>query len=143
MSCCFYRQTKRLVESKNIFETIVNLKYLSSIAFILFLNKTDLLATKLSEKHSNICHYFPEYKVISCVLVVKDAFSISWFQGDPFDLSQVQSFILEMFVSTRKNPNQGLYHHFTTAIDTENVNKVFGAVKHFILEKHLERLMIQ
>lgn len=64
-------------------------------------------------------------------------------QGNPFDLKTVQAFILNMFVSARRNNNQVLYHHFTTAVDTENVQKVFGAVKEIILQKHLEKLMLQ
>nr|CAH0099041.1 unnamed protein product [Daphnia galeata] len=119
------RRTKRLEESRNIFDTIVNIRYLVSVAFILFLNKTDLLKAKLLARASNIALYFPEY------------------QDDPFDLSKVQAFILNMFVSARRNNHQVLYHHFTTAVDTENINKVFGAVKDFILQKHLEGLMLQ
>ncbi|KAK4022490.1 guanine nucleotide-binding protein subunit alpha homolog [Daphnia magna] len=119
------RRTKRLEESINIFDTIVNIRYLLSVAFILFLNKTDLLTAKLSTRASNIAHYFPDYK------------------DDPYDLSKVQAFILNMFVSARRNSHQVLYHHFTTAVDTENINKVFGAVKDFILQKHLENLMLQ
>jgi len=119
------RRTKRLEESLTIFETIINVRYLSSVAFILFLNKTDLLDAKLSTRTSNIAHYFPDY------------------QGDPFDLAQVQAFILNKFVSARRNVQQILYHHFTTAVDSENMNKVFGAVKDFILQKHLENLMLQ
>ena len=57
------RRTKRLEESKNIFETIINLRYLQTIAFILFLNKTDLLEAKLATRASNIAHYFPDYQV--------------------------------------------------------------------------------
>lgn len=57
------RRTKRLEESRNIFETIVNIRYLQSVAFILFLNKTDLLKAKLLCQASNIAHYFPEYQV--------------------------------------------------------------------------------
>ena len=58
-------------------------------------------------------------------------------------MSKVQAFILNMFASVRRNNQQVLYHHFTTAVDTENINKVFGAVKDFILQKHLEKLMLQ
>lgn len=64
-------------------------------------------------------------------------------QGDPFDLKTVQAFILGMFVAARRNSHQVLYHHFTTAVDTENVQRVFGAVKEIILQKHLEILMLQ
>ncbi|CAB3992563.1 guanine nucleotide-binding subunit alpha-13 isoform X1 [Paramuricea clavata] len=40
------RTTNRLVESCNIFETIVNNKFFSNVSIILFLNKTDLLEKK-------------------------------------------------------------------------------------------------
>lgn len=135
-------------ESRNIFDTIVNIRYLQSVAFILFLNKTDLLKAKLSARASNIAHYFPEYQVsellksrIDCSN--KQSNLLCLFQDDPFDLAKVQAFILNMFASARRNANQVLYHHFTTAVDTENINKVFGAVKDFILQKHLEKLMLQ
>jgi len=64
-------------------------------------------------------------------------------QGDPFDMDEVQAFILGMFVSTRRDSSRALYHHFTTAVDTENVNKVFGAVKDFILQGHLNNMLLQ
>ena len=65
------------------------------------------------------------------------------YQGDPFNLSQVQAFMLSLFVQARRNPQQTLYHHFTTAVDTENVKKIFEAVKNFILQQHLAMLMLQ
>ena len=40
------RQTNRLTESLNIFETIVNNRVFSNVSIILFLNKTDLLEKK-------------------------------------------------------------------------------------------------
>ena len=64
-------------------------------------------------------------------------------QGNAFSLTDVQLFILNMFVSARKDSQRVLYHHFTTAVDTENMNKVFGAVKDFILQGHLQNLMLQ
>uniref|UniRef100_H9G5Q4 Archaelysin family metallopeptidase 2 n=1 Tax=Anolis carolinensis TaxID=28377 RepID=H9G5Q4_ANOCA len=50
------RQTNRLTESLNIFETIVNNRVFSNVSIILFLNKTDLLEEKVQKmkviKHS-------------------------------------------------------------------------------------------
>jgi len=74
-------------------------------------------------------------------MITLSHFSIS--QGDPFNLDNVQSFILNLFVSARRDTRRSLYHHFTTAVDTENVNKVFGAVKNFILQGNLANLMLQ
>lgn len=64
------RRTNRLVESMNIFETIVNNKLFLNVSIILFLNKTDLLVDKI--RTVNICKNFPE------------------FRGDPHRLEDVQ-----------------------------------------------------
>lgn len=117
------RMTNRLVESCNIFETIVNNKFFSNVSVILFLNKTDLLESKV--KQTSIRNFFPN------------------FQGDPHKLADVQRFILQMFDSKRRERSKALFHHFTTAIDTENIKFVFHAVKDTILQFNLKALMLQ
>ncbi|TNM85270.1 hypothetical protein fugu_007541 [Takifugu bimaculatus] len=93
------RRTNRLVESMNIFETIVNNKLFLNVSIILFLNKTDLLVDKI--RTVNICKNFPE------------------FRGDPRRLEDVQAFLVQSFSRKRRNRSKPLFHHFTTAIDTE------------------------
>ncbi|XP_070580526.1 guanine nucleotide-binding protein subunit alpha-13-like [Ptychodera flava] len=117
------RITNRLIESCNIFETIVNNKAFSDVSIILFLNKTDLLEDKV--------------KVVS----IRDYFAS--FQGNPHDMTDVQNFILNMFDSRRRERSKPLFHHFTTAIDTENIKFVFQAVKDTILQDNLKSLMLQ
>ncbi|XP_013412232.1 guanine nucleotide-binding protein subunit alpha-12 [Lingula anatina] len=119
------RITNRLVESCNIFETIVNNKCFVNVSIILFLNKTDLLEEKV-RKYS-IKGYFPD------------------FQGDPHRLEDVQNFMLQLFDSKRHGVarEKPLFHHFTTAIDTENIKFVFQAVKDTILQDNLKSLMLQ
>ena len=90
---------------------------------ILFLNKTDLLESKV--KQTSIRNFFPN------------------FQGDPHKLADVQRFILQMFDSKRRERSKALFHHFTTAIDTENIKFVFHAVKDTILQFNLKALMLQ
>lgn len=119
------RQTNRLVESVRIFETIVKNKNFLNVAIILFLNKTDLLEEKVGKV--SIGDYFDD------------------FEGDPSDLFTVQKFILGMFddkchQSERTKP---LFHHFTTAIDTENIRFVFQAAKDTILQDNLRSIMMQ
>ena len=116
------RTTNRLTESINIFETIINNKCFRHVSVILFLNKSDLLAEKV--KVSDISHYFPS------------------FGGNPQNLEEVQTFILEMFHAKRHDPNKQIYHHHTTATDTENIRVVFSAVKRTILEKNIQSLML-
>ncbi|XP_026205833.1 guanine nucleotide-binding protein subunit alpha-13b isoform X2 [Anabas testudineus] len=118
------RQTNRLSESLNIFETIVNNRVFSNVSIILFLNKTDLLEEKVA--HVSIKDYFPE------------------FSGDPTSLADVQRFLVDCFRKKRReNQQKPLYHHFTTAINTENIRLVFRDVKDTILHDNLKQLMLQ
>ncbi|XP_041959231.1 guanine nucleotide-binding protein subunit alpha-12 [Alosa sapidissima] len=120
------RRTNRLSESMDIFETIVNNKLFSSVSIILFLNKTDLLVEKL-RAGADIRRNFPE------------------FCGDPRRLEDVQSFLVRSFGRRRRGDRRSrpLFHHFTTAIDTENVRFVFRAVRDTILQENLKDIMLQ
>uniref|UniRef100_A0A8C2BP91 Guanine nucleotide binding protein (G protein), alpha 13b n=1 Tax=Cyprinus carpio TaxID=7962 RepID=A0A8C2BP91_CYPCA len=118
------RQTNRLMESLNIFETIVNNRVFNNVSIILFLNKTDLLEEKV--KTVAIKDYFPEYT------------------GEPHNLEDVQKFLVDCFRNKRRDQQQKpLYHHFTTAINTENIRLVFRDVKDTILHDNLKQLMLQ
>ncbi|XP_052467293.1 guanine nucleotide-binding protein subunit alpha-13 isoform X3 [Carassius gibelio] len=113
------RQTNRLTESLSIFETIVNNRVFASVSIILFLNKTDLLEEKV--KNVNIKDYFPE------------------FTGDPHNLPDVQKFLVDCFRNKRRqSQEEPLYHHFTTAINTENIRLVFSDVKDTILHHNIK-----
>ncbi|XP_071390350.1 guanine nucleotide-binding protein subunit alpha-13 isoform X1 [Centroberyx affinis] len=118
------RQTNRLSESLNIFETIVNNRVFGNVSIILFLNKTDLLEEKV--RQVSVRDYFPE------------------FSGEPASLADVQRFLVECFRDKRREQQQKpLYHHFTTAINTENIRLVFRDVKDTILHDNLKQLMLQ
>ncbi|XP_048450319.1 guanine nucleotide-binding protein subunit alpha-12-like, partial [Rhincodon typus] len=117
------RRTNRLVESMNIFETIVNNKLFARVSIILFLNKTDLLEAKV--KTVNIEKHFPD------------------FEGRPHHLEDVQKYLLSCFNRKRRDRSRPLFHHFTTAIDTENIRFVFHAVKDTVLQENLNDIMLQ
>lgn len=117
------RHTNRLVESMNIFETIVNNKLFSNVSIILFLNKMDLLMEKVAKV--SISKHFPD------------------FRGDPQRLEDVQNYLVQCFKRKRRNRSKPLFHHFTTAIDTENIRFVFHAVKDTILQENLKDIMLQ
>lgn len=117
------RKTNRLVESMNIFEAIVNNKLFLNVSIILFLNKTDLLVEKI--RTADIRKNFPE------------------FRGDPRRLEDVQAFLVQSFSRKRRNRGKPLFHHFTTAVDTENIRFVFHAVKDTILQENLKDIMLQ
>jgi len=117
------RRTNRLLESCNIFETIVNNKAFSHISIILFLNKNDLLEEKIQKV--NIGDYFPQ------------------FSGDPHSLSDVQHFLVTMFDERRVERSHAMFHHFTTAVDTRNIRLVFRDIRDTILSKNINSLMLQ
>ncbi|XP_029560020.1 guanine nucleotide-binding protein subunit alpha-13 [Salmo trutta] len=118
------RQTNRLRESLNIFETIVNNRVFLAVSIILFLNKTDLLEEKVT--NISLKKYFPEYT------------------GPDHSLPDVQKFLVDCFRGKRRDATQKpLYHHFTTAINTENIRLVFRDVKDTILHENLKQLMLQ
>ena len=113
------RVTNRMTESVNIFDTIINHKCFRKVAVILFLNKTDLLEEKV-QKGIKINNWFPGFK------------------GDPSKLEDVQQFILAMYDSRRRDRNKELFHHFTTAVDTNNIKRIFKDVHEIILRKNVE-----
>lgn len=119
------RTTNRLVESKNIFETIVNNRWFAEVSVILFLNKTDLLEQKLTRKDVDVSEYFPN------------------FRDDPHSLEHVQKFMVKLFDDVRRDQRKPFFYHFTTAVDTENIKVVFNAVRDSILTRNLKQLMLQ
>ena len=115
------RMTNRIVESVNIFDTIVNNRCFRSVSVILFFNKTDLLSEKIKQK--SVRDYFPD------------------FDGDPHKLTDVQEYLVIMFNSVRQDKSQELYRHFTTATDTKNIKVVFNIVKDTILTRNIQDFM--
>lgn len=64
------------------------------------------------------------------------------FDGNPFATEEVQNHMYRMFKSKMYDNKRPIYHHFTTAIDTENITHVFEDVRTTILEKSLTDLML-
>lgn len=130
------RATNRLVESRNIFDTIVNHMIFTNISVILFLNKIDLLKKKVET--SDISKHFPEFKDVKQVSEYAKEY-----QGEPSSLEDVKKFLVYYFLSARKNNLKPMYHHFTIAVDTNNISLVFKDVKDIILKKNLDALLLQ
>lgn len=116
------RQTNRLQESCDLFNDIVNSITFSSTHVILFFNKTDQMREKI--QHSDITNYFPSFK------------------GNPREETDVKIFLRTMFENIRMDNSKTLFHHFTTAIDTNNIKFVFEAVKQIILQSNLEHILL-
>jgi len=130
------RKTNRVQESRNIFDTIINNKIFERISVILFLNKIDLLQQKVI--HGNIHHYFPEFENVPQVQKYASSYT-----GNPRSVDDVKKFILSYFLSAKRYSERALYHHFTVAVDTNNIKIVFKDVKDTILKKNLDALLLQ
>ena len=116
------RTTNRLVESQNIFETIVNNKAFAQVPVILLFNKSDLLSKKVT--YRKITEYFPSLP----------------FVGNPHKLEDVQGFLVHMFDSVRQDRSHDLYYHFTTAVDTDNMTFVFDAIRDTFKIDHINMI---
>ena len=107
----------RMQESVSLFEQIISYYWFRESSFILFLNKRDLLREKIKKSHLKT--YFPS------------------FAGKEGSAEDAEQFILELYLS-RKPETHDVYHHFTMATDTSNIQFVFQSVKSTILRVHLK-----
>jgi GTPase SAR1 family protein len=108
----------RMLESLLLFDEICNSRWFSETAMILFLNKIDLFAEKI--KKGIPLSLFPDYK-------------------DGQNVEAAQEFIKKKFLEKNKSAKtKAVYPHITCATDTENVKRVFNAVKDVLLQGSLK-----
>jgi len=113
----------RMVESLDLFGSIVNNKFFTMSSFILFLNKRDLFEEKI--KNSKFSDFFPDYK------------------GDNNE-KEVKAWIKQKFMEKNKVVDESgkpktLYVHYTNATDTNNIKHVFNDVSDIIIKNLLEK----
>uniref|UniRef100_A0A671YFD8 GNAS complex locus n=1 Tax=Sparus aurata TaxID=8175 RepID=A0A671YFD8_SPAAU len=112
--------TNRLRESLDLFRSIWTNRFLKTISVILFLNKQDVLADKILAGKSKLEDYFPEYSNYQvppeCTNTHKDTISTASGDGKHY-----------------------CYPHFTCAIDTENIRRVFNDCRDIIQRMHLRQ----
>eukprot|EP00092_Neocalanus_flemingeri_P013043 GFUD01014055.1.p1 GENE.GFUD01014055.1~~GFUD01014055.1.p1 ORF type:complete len:372 (+),score=89.07 GFUD01014055.1:45-1160(+) len=113
----------RMVESLDLFGTIVNNKFFTLSSFILFLNKRDLFEEKI--ENSNFSDFFPEYTGDNNELAVK-----VWIKN---------KFMAKNKVLDEAGKPKTLYVHYTNATDTNNIKHVFNDVSDIIIKNLLEK----
>ncbi|XP_059139549.1 guanine nucleotide-binding protein G(s) subunit alpha [Physella acuta] len=126
----------RLRESLDLFKSIWNNRWLRTISVILFLNKQDLLAEKVKAGKSKIEDYFPEYTRYQ---VPPDAATEP---GDDPEVVRAKYFIRDEFLRISTASGDGrhyCYPHFTCAVDTENIRRVFDDCRDIIQRMHLRQ----
>lgn len=154
-SCSSYNMTLRedpskyrLVEALELFNSIWNNEWLQDSSVILFLNKEDVLREKVNAGRSPISKYYPDYanfrpdESAYKALVPNDG-------DETAEVRKAKLFFAETFLRCTKTADQRTkehserrprecFLHFTTAIDTENINRVFNDCRNIILRWHLE-----
>jgi len=146
----------RLRESLDLFGTIWNNRWLSDISCILFLNKQDLLATKIEADipGKRLQDYFPDFQDYNAPAGVPEQETSSSQSStrnysrtrrgsvpsrhssekikttENKEVSRAKFFIRDLFSeitqkSEKTNPKHMCYPHFTCAVDTKNIKRVF------------------
>ncbi|KAG1945929.1 guanine nucleotide-binding protein G(t) subunit alpha-2 [Pimephales promelas] len=114
----------RLQESLKLFSSICNNVFFRSTSMMLFMNKIDLFQEKILHSGRHLRHYLPQFRGADC------------------DVDAGARFIATMFVSLNATPSKLIYHHFTTATDTSNVQVVFQVVMDTIIKENLEAVSL-
>ncbi|XP_068585051.1 guanine nucleotide binding protein (G protein) alpha v1 isoform X2 [Cebidichthys violaceus] len=114
----------RLQESMKLFSSICNNVFFRSTSMILFMNKIDLFQDKILHSGRHLRLYLPQFKGADC------------------DVDSSARFIAATFASLNATPGKLIYHHFTTATDTSNVQVVFQVVMDTIIRENLEAVSL-
>ncbi|XP_043923295.1 guanine nucleotide-binding protein G(olf) subunit alpha isoform X1 [Protopterus annectens] len=128
--------TNRLREALDLFKSIWNNRWLRTISVILFLNKQDMLAEKVLAGKSKIEDYFPEYVRYT---IPDDATPEA---GEDPRVTRAKFFIRDEFLRISTASADGrhyCYPHFTCAVDTENIRRVFNDCRDIIQRMHLRQ----
>uniref|UniRef100_A0A3Q3JPA9 GNAS complex locus n=1 Tax=Monopterus albus TaxID=43700 RepID=A0A3Q3JPA9_MONAL len=130
--------TNRLRESLDLFRSIWTNRswFLKTISVILFLNKQDVLADKILAGKSKLEDYFPEYNNYQL-----PADAVPDTDEDP-KVTRAKLFIRDEFLRISTGSVDGKHHcypHFTCAIDTENIRRVFNDCRDIIQRMHLRQ----
>ncbi|CAK5019786.1 unnamed protein product [Meloidogyne enterolobii] len=110
--------TNRLQESLQLFKQVCNNKYFIETSIILFLNKKDLFAEKMSQGRS-----------------LRIAFKE--FNG-PDNYESSSRYIEKKFFMANEVPNKSIYCHHTCATDTKQVQFVLDSTLDVILSSKLK-----
>uniref|UniRef100_A0A669CBY4 Guanine nucleotide-binding protein G(s) subunit alpha n=2 Tax=Percomorphaceae TaxID=1489872 RepID=A0A669CBY4_ORENI len=125
---------KQLQKDKQIYRATH--RWLRTISVILFLNKQDLLAEKVLAGKSKIEEYFPEFARYT---TPDDAIPEP---GEDPRVTRAKYFIRDEFLRISTASGDGrhyCYPHFTCAVDTENIRRVFNDCRDIIQRMHLRQ----
>ncbi|XP_064394869.1 guanine nucleotide-binding protein G(s) subunit alpha-like [Halichondria panicea] len=132
-------KTNRLRESLDLFDSIWNNRWLRTVSIILFLNKQDILRKKVDEG-KKVEDYFPEFSSY------RPPTGDPQYKREDARESEVfyraKYFFRDQFLRLSQKSHDGrhyCYPHFTTAVDTENIRRVFDSCRDIIQRMHLQK----
>ncbi|XP_067426748.1 guanine nucleotide-binding protein G(o) subunit alpha-like [Thunnus thynnus] len=114
----------RLQESLELFTSICTNTVFKSTSLILFMNKTDLFREKILHSGRHLRFYLSSY------------------EGPDGDVDAAAHFITAMFSACNSRPDHPVFHHFTTATDTTNIQVVFQMVIDQIIKENLAAVQL-
>ena len=103
-----------MVESLNVFESVVNLTYFQDTPLLLFLNKKDLLSKKV--KAVSLMDHFPDYK------------------GPDDNPHEIVGYIKSKFLHKIKDKARPMKVHIICATNTRDVKKAFEISLDWVLD---------
>lgn len=124
----------RVQESLNLFESIWNNRFLRTVSIILFLNKQDLLQEKVRAGKSHIEDYFPAFAEYTT--------DVAPTNGEQAEFVRAKYFFRDEFLkiaTSTGDDHHFCYPHFTCAVDTENIRRVFNDCRDIIQRIHLRQ----
>uniref|UniRef100_A0A665T396 Guanine nucleotide-binding protein G(s) subunit alpha n=1 Tax=Echeneis naucrates TaxID=173247 RepID=A0A665T396_ECHNA len=133
------REANKKIEKQNLTLNLFFIslhRWLRTISVILFLNKQDLLAEKVLAGKSKIEEYFPEFARYT---TPDDAIPEP---GEDARVTRAKYFIRDEFLRISTASGDGrhyCYPHFTCAVDTENIRRVFNDCRDIIQRMHLRQ----
>ncbi|CAM0142235.1 unnamed protein product [Umbelopsis sp. WA50703] len=116
------KDSNQMHEALMLFDSICNSSWFINTSMILFLNKVDIFAKKIT--HSPVSRYFPDYK------------------GADDDLEQTKAYFRRRFQRLNTSDKKQVYPHFTDATDSKQLAHVMTAVSDIVLNENLQMLLL-
>ena len=139
----------RLKESLDLFTQIWENRFLKEVSVILFLNKVDLLEEKIDANKHKLEDFFPSFKYYQPNIPPLSKKHADATRQVSHEVIRAKFFIRDMFMSipqTRpiatNNGTRLCFPHFTCAVDTNHMRKIFEDCRIMIQRIHLERFGI-
>ena len=129
----------RLEESLELFQDVWSNRFLQRVSVILFLNKQDILAEKITHGESKLEHHFPAFQYYRPSVANPKKNQL---ESDTEEVYRAKCFIRDQFIKIADTCQSSLhmcYPHFTCAVDTNNIRKVFQDCRNIIRKFHLDR----